>query len=69
MRLRAGLGSCGWTNNDSEMVAAAPAALYDILGDSICGQHVTLNLGGNSVNVRIVDKCPVRRRIGLPNFH
>lgn len=53
-----GLGSCGWTNTADDLIAAAPAALYDILGDTICGQMITVSHGGNSVQVQIADKCP-----------
>lgn len=54
-----GLGSCGWTNSNSELVAAAAAPLYDLLGNDICGKSITLNRNGKSVTVRIVDKvCP-----------
>lgn len=46
------------TNSASDYIAAAPAALYAITGDSICGKSITLNYQGKSVNVEIVDTCP-----------
>ncbi|KAI9475420.1 MAG: RlpA-like double-psi beta-barrel-protein domain-containing protein-containing protein [Benjaminiella poitrasii] len=54
-----GLGSCGDTNSDSEMVCALSSSL---MGDSsdgkYCGQSITIKSGSKSVTVKVVDTCP-----------
>lgn len=50
-----GLGSCGWTNTDSELVAAVSVALHDRLKP--CGRKMRITRNGKSVDVKVVDKC------------
>jgi len=51
-----GLGACGITNSDADLIAAASQALFDSDPD-ICGKTVNVNFGGNTVNVAITDRC------------
>ncbi|KAL7315485.1 hypothetical protein PS15m_004698 [Mucor circinelloides] len=55
-----GLGSCGDTNSDGEMVAALSEKLMGTGSDgSYCGKSITLkSKGGKSVTVKVVDSCP-----------
>lgn len=50
-----GLGSCGDTNSDSEMVAALSG---DIMDKNYCGKSITIKGGSGSVTVKVVDTCP-----------
>jgi expansin (peptidoglycan-binding protein) len=51
-----GLGSCGDTNSDGEMVAALSGSL---MGEKkYCGKSITLKGGSGSVTVKVVDTCP-----------
>jgi len=61
-----GLGSCGWTNKDTDFIAAASRLLYDTWPGAnpanpntnpICGRYATAHHGGKSVRVKIVDRC------------
>jgi len=57
-----GLGACGETNSDSEMIAALNHAQWDAFGsmsngNPACGKQATLNYEGKSVTVTIRDKC------------
>ncbi|CAO3671656.1 unnamed protein product [Rhizopus stolonifer] len=51
-----GLGSCGNTNSDSELVAALSSSLMQ--SGSYCGHSITINSAGKSVIVKVVDSCP-----------
>ncbi|KAI7852624.1 RlpA-like double-psi beta-barrel-protein domain-containing protein-containing protein [Circinella umbellata] len=51
-----GLGSCGQTNSDTEMVAALSSSLMSS-GDN-CGKQLTATSDGGSVTVTAVDSCP-----------
>ncbi|CAG8484632.1 6130_t:CDS:1 [Cetraspora pellucida] len=60
-----GLGACGITSNDNQLVAALPAADYDSLmtdgnpnHSGACGKMATVVCGGKTVTVKIVDRCP-----------
>ncbi|MFE9092923.1 RlpA-like double-psi beta-barrel domain-containing protein [Streptomyces sp. NPDC007264] len=60
-----GLGACGWTNNDNELVAAVSPELFSSNSsdnDPICGKSLLIHgLSGtwaDHVVVRIVDRCP-----------
>ncbi|CEP08967.1 hypothetical protein [Parasitella parasitica] len=55
-----GLGSCGDTNSDSELVAALSEDLMGTGADgSYCGKSITLkSKSGKSVTVKVVDSCP-----------
>ncbi|KAI8640728.1 hypothetical protein BD408DRAFT_419349 [Parasitella parasitica] len=55
-----GLGSCGDTNSDSELVAALSEELMGTGADgSYCGKSITLKgENGKSVSVKVVDSCP-----------
>lgn len=50
-----GLGACGHTNHDSEMVAAVGHHLYD--SKHPCGKHINVHYKGKTVNVKVVDRC------------
>ena len=51
-----GLGACGQTNSASDFVAALASPAFD--NPSHCGQSVVVTVGGKSVTVTVVDKCP-----------
>ncbi|EFY88135.1 hypothetical protein J3459_012160 [Metarhizium acridum] len=50
-----GLGACGNTNNDDEMVAAVGHGLYD--RSHPCGRKIRIHYRGKSAEVRVVDRC------------
>ncbi|KAL1928374.1 hypothetical protein VTP01DRAFT_2730 [Rhizomucor pusillus] len=57
-----GLGSCGWDNSESQLVAALNA---DQMGNGgnpnknpKCGKKAKVTYKGKSVTVKIVDTCP-----------
>ncbi|KHO00434.1 Rare lipoprotein A (RlpA)-like protein [Metarhizium album ARSEF 1941] len=50
-----GLGACGWTNYDGEMVAAVGHGLYDRTRP--CGRWIRIHYGGRSAEVKVVDRC------------
>lgn len=60
-----GLGSCGITNNDNQLIAAVSHLLYDSWpgatanpnNNPVCGRHATAHYGGKSVTVEITDRC------------
>jgi hypothetical protein len=54
-----GLGNCGWTNNDNEMVLAIAIDRYDDANGSNCGQYVriTNTANGKSAWGKTVDSC------------
>ncbi|CAG8525475.1 7860_t:CDS:2 [Gigaspora margarita] len=58
-----GLGSCGWQNYDSELVAAMNAPQYGIFADPgnspVCGKCIQVTGPKGTVKVKVVDKCPV----------
>ncbi|KAI9261624.1 RlpA-like double-psi beta-barrel-protein domain-containing protein-containing protein [Phascolomyces articulosus] len=51
-----GLGSCGKTNSDSEMVAALSSSLMS--GGKNCGKSLKVTSDSGSVTVKAVDTCP-----------
>ncbi|KAM3082067.1 hypothetical protein ACMFMG_004519 [Clarireedia jacksonii] len=54
-----GLGACGWTNTDSQMVVALSHGLMGTQsnGNPNCGKKIKVSYGGKSVVVEVVDKC------------
>ncbi|RAL63649.1 hypothetical protein DID88_003692 [Monilinia fructigena] len=54
-----GLGACGWTNSNSELVVAMAHGLMGTQsnGNPYCGRKIKVNYGGKSVTVKVVDKC------------
>ncbi|KAM0464916.1 hypothetical protein ACHAPV_001907 [Trichoderma viride] len=50
-----GLGACGQTNYDSELVVAVSHSLYD--REHPCGRNIRVYYQGRSVVVRVVDRC------------
>lgn len=50
-----GLGSCGQTNTNSQMVAALSSK---IMGSNYCGKSITVKGPSGSVTVKVVDTCP-----------
>ncbi|KAB5589544.1 putative effector protein [Ceratobasidium theobromae] len=61
----AGVGACGWSDSDSELVAAIGTSLYQqMMVDrnpnhcKACGKSAKVTWRGKSVTVKIVDRCP-----------
>ncbi|KAB5595498.1 hypothetical protein CTheo_959 [Ceratobasidium theobromae] len=59
-----GRGACGWNNKNSEHVVAIGKPLWESTQDgngtsSKCGKTATVRYKGKSVQVRVVDECPV----------
>ncbi|MFC9426341.1 RlpA-like double-psi beta-barrel domain-containing protein [Streptomyces sp. NPDC056987] len=56
-----GLGACGWSNNDGELVVAISTALYGNYpnpnNSPQCGRQIRVNGPLGSVTVKVVDKC------------
>lgn len=61
-----GLGACGITNNDDQLIAAVSHLMFDTFPDykggnpnnnPICGKKVTATYQGRSVQVTITDRC------------
>ncbi|KAI0010846.1 RlpA-like double-psi beta-barrel-protein domain-containing protein-containing protein [Xylariaceae sp. FL0662B] len=52
-----GLGSCGWTNSDSEQVVALSPAQY-ARDPAACGKTIQITKDGKTVTAKVVDKCP-----------
>ncbi|TRM69955.1 RlpA-like double-psi beta-barrel-protein domain-containing protein-containing protein, partial [Schizophyllum amplum] len=61
----AGLGACGITNTDTDMIAAISAAYFDSYPGAtnnpnenpICGKQIRATYGTASVVVAITDRC------------
>lgn len=55
-----GLGACGVTNTNSELIAAMNVDQFGSQsnGNPICGKQATLYYQGKSVTVTVQDKCP-----------
>ncbi|ORY96857.1 RlpA-like double-psi beta-barrel-protein domain-containing protein-containing protein [Syncephalastrum racemosum] len=51
-----GLGSCGSTNKDTQMVAALSSSLMG--SGKYCGKSLTAKSDSGSVTVKVVDTCP-----------
>ncbi|KAB5595499.1 hypothetical protein CTheo_960 [Ceratobasidium theobromae] len=59
-----GRGACGWNNKNSEHVVAIGKPLWESTQDgngtsNKCGKTATVRYKGKSVQVRVVDECPV----------
>ncbi|MFE2038372.1 RlpA-like double-psi beta-barrel domain-containing protein [Streptomyces scopuliridis] len=56
-----GLGACGWSNNDSQLVVAVSPALYGNYpnpnNSPVCGKQLRVNGPLGSVTVTVVDRC------------
>ncbi|EIW74045.1 plant expansin [Coniophora puteana RWD-64-598 SS2] len=61
-----GLGACGISNTNADMIAAVSHLLYDTFpgytgtnpnNNPICGHTVTASYGGSNVTVAITDRC------------
>lgn len=56
-----GLGSCGWTNVESDSVVALPVAMMNNPANPnvnpICGKPITISYGGVTAQATIVDTC------------
>ncbi|RSH76614.1 uncharacterized protein EHS24_005499 [Apiotrichum porosum] len=55
-----GEGSCGWTNTDSELIAAISTTDGSTWANTLCGKYAVVTNTANSktVTVEIVDNCP-----------
>ncbi|KAI5828678.1 hypothetical protein K523DRAFT_306716 [Schizophyllum commune Tattone D] len=61
----AGLGACGITNSDSDMIAAISSTYFDAYpgatgnpnSNPICGKQIRATYGSSSVVVAITDRC------------
>ncbi|CAO0797721.1 unnamed protein product [Mucor circinelloides] len=53
-----GLGSCGETNSDDEMVAALSSSLMGGSNSDLCGKSITVKSASGSVTLKVVDSCP-----------
>lgn len=59
-----GLGACGWTNSDSDFIAALNVDQFNSFGsmsngNPVCGKMVEISYnGGTPIQVEITDKCP-----------
>ncbi|THH13223.1 hypothetical protein EW146_g6970 [Bondarzewia mesenterica] len=51
-----GLGACGNTNTDSDLIVALAAA--DYANGSHCGQQITITANGKTATATVEDKCP-----------
>ncbi|KAK3075277.1 hypothetical protein LTR53_001555 [Teratosphaeriaceae sp. CCFEE 6253] len=56
-----GLGSCGWTNDDSEAIVAIPHGMMEN-GinpnlNPLCGQYITISYAGATHQAKVVDTC------------
>lgn len=51
-----GLGSCGQTNSDDEMVVALSSELMG--SGNYCGKSINVKSDSGSVTVKVVDTCP-----------
>lgn len=59
-----GLGACGWTNVDTDYIAAIGHGLFDQYTpngnpnhNTLCGKKIIAHYGGKSVEVTAVDRC------------
>lgn len=56
-----GLGACGWSSNDSQLVVAVSQAVYgnqpNPNNSPVCGKQLRVNGPLGSVTVTVVDKC------------
>ncbi|KIY73620.1 hypothetical protein CYLTODRAFT_416994 [Cylindrobasidium torrendii FP15055 ss-10] len=60
-----GVGACGLTNTDADMIVAVSHLLYDSYPGAtpnpnlnpICGKKLRANYNGRSVDVAVTDKC------------
>ncbi|TKA75843.1 hypothetical protein B0A55_04386 [Friedmanniomyces simplex] len=56
-----GMGSCGWTNSDSEAVVAIPHGMMangaNPNNNPLCGQYITISYAGAQTQAKIVDTC------------
>ncbi|KAK4192331.1 RlpA-like double-psi beta-barrel-protein domain-containing protein-containing protein [Podospora australis] len=60
-----GLGACGKTSNDNQLVVALNKIKFDPKTpngnpnkNTLCGKKIKVNYQGKSVTVTIVDRCP-----------
>jgi len=60
-----GVGSCGFTNTNSQLVVGVSTAFFNAFpgattnpnNNPICGKSITATFNGKSVTAEIVDKC------------
>ncbi|KAI9738989.1 MAG: hypothetical protein M1818_005303 [Claussenomyces sp. TS43310] len=59
-----GLGACGVTNVDTDMIAAISEDLYDANNvgtnpnnNPLCGKFINISYGGKTLQVQVEDRC------------
>ena len=59
-----GLGSCGYTNSESDSICAVSHILFDAAStgsnpneNPLCGMKIRIRRNGVSVDVKVVDRC------------
>jgi len=52
-----GLGSCGQTNTEADMIVALSPSQFTTNSD-ICGRNITISMNGKTATAMVVDKCP-----------
>ncbi|KAK4161884.1 RlpA-like double-psi beta-barrel-protein domain-containing protein-containing protein [Cladorrhinum sp. PSN259] len=62
---KTGLGACGVTNNDGQLIAALNHAQFDPKTpngnpnkNTYCGKKIRVSYQGKSVDVAVMDRCP-----------
>lgn len=54
----------GWTNSDTDYIAALPVGTWNRLGGSksngnvVCGHDLKISNGDKAITVKVVDQCP-----------
>lgn len=61
--LQTGLGACGWTNTDTDLIVAISEQLFYQMGSQsngnpACGKYINVKNGDKSVKVKVTDCCP-----------
>ncbi|KAI0313053.1 RlpA-like double-psi beta-barrel-protein domain-containing protein-containing protein, partial [Amylostereum chailletii] len=53
-----GLGNCGWTNSENDLIVAMSKEFYDANDGANCGQKLSITWGGVTETATMVDSCP-----------
>ncbi|KAI4860319.1 RlpA-like double-psi beta-barrel-protein domain-containing protein-containing protein [Hypoxylon rubiginosum] len=52
-----GLGSCGETNTEADMIVALSPSQFEAQAD-LCGKTIAITVGHENATAKVVDKCP-----------